>query len=88
MKIKEGFMLRQVADEYVVVPIGETVLDFNGMINLTESAGFLWECLEKERTEDELIVCLQAEYEVDAKTAEEDIAEFLKKLKENGFLEE
>ena len=88
MKIKEGFMLRQVADEYVVVPIGETVLDFNGMINLTESAGFLQECLEKERTEDELIGCLQAEYEVDAKTAEEDIAEFLKKLKENGFLEE
>lgn len=88
MKIKEGFMLRQVADEYVVVPIGETVLDFNGMINLTESAGFLWKCLEKERTEDELVSCLQAEYEVDAKTAEEDIAEFLEKLKENGFLED
>ncbi|SDO61506.1 PqqD family protein [Eubacterium maltosivorans] len=87
MKIKEGFMLRQIADEYVVVPIGETVLDFNGMINLTESAGFLWQCLEAERTKDELVGCLQAEYEVDAETAEKDIDEFLKKLKENGFLE-
>ncbi|WPK66722.1 PqqA binding protein [Eubacterium callanderi] len=81
-------MLRQVADEYVVVPIGETVLDFNGMINLTESAGFLWKCLEKEQTVDELVSCLQAEYEVDAKTAEKDIAEFLEKLKQNGFLKD
>ena len=86
--MKEGYILRKIANEYVVVPVGETVLDFNGMINLTESAGFLWQCLEEERTKDELLSCLQVEYEVDAETAEKDIDEFLKKLKENGFLEE
>ena len=42
MKIKENYMLRKVADCYVVVPIGEAVAEFNGMINLNEVGAFLW----------------------------------------------
>lgn len=46
MKIKPDFLLRKVAENYVVVPVGTAMVDFNGMINLNETGAFLWEKLE------------------------------------------
>ena len=43
MKIKEDFVLRKVADSYVVVPVNKLTLDFNGIINLNETGAFLFE---------------------------------------------
>ncbi len=40
MKIKEDFLLRKVADCYVVVPVGNATVDFNGMMNLNENRCF------------------------------------------------
>ena len=45
MKIKDNFILRKVADSYVVVPVGKLTLDFNGIINLNETGAFLFELL-------------------------------------------
>ena len=42
MKINENFVLRQVVDTYVVLPIGQATVDFNGMVTLNESGAFLW----------------------------------------------
>ena len=53
MKIKEGFIKRQVGERVVVVPIGEAAKNFHGMINLNETGGELWDLL-KENTEIEL----------------------------------
>ena len=47
MKIKNDFILRKVADSYVVVPVGELTLDFNGIINLNETGAFLFGLLQK-----------------------------------------
>ena len=47
MKIKEGFMLRQVAGQHIVMPLGQKALDFNCAITLNESGAFLWSVLEK-----------------------------------------
>ena len=46
MKIKEDFVLRKVADSYVVVPVNKMTLDFNGIINLNETGAFLFEKLQ------------------------------------------
>lgn len=46
MKIKEDFVLRKVADSYVVVPVNKLTLDFNGIINLNETGAFLFEKLK------------------------------------------
>lgn len=40
MKIKNGFILRNVSDAYVVVAVGEAAKDFNGMITLNETGAF------------------------------------------------
>ena len=86
MKIKEGFLPRQVAGQTVVLPV-EDSLDLNMMITLNDTAAFLWEKMESESTEEDLVKALLAEYEdVDEATAKTAVAGFIKKLSDNGFL--
>ena len=85
MKLKEGFLLREVAGQTVVLPTGGD-LDLNMMITLNETAKFLWEKLENEIDEAGLVSALMAEYEVDEETAKASVIGFVAKLKENDFL--
>lgn len=86
MKIKEGFLPRQVAGQTVVLPVADS-LDLNMMITLNDTAAFLWEKMESETTEEDLVKALLAEYEdVDEATAKTAVAGFIKKLSDNGFL--
>ena len=82
MKIKDGFVLREVAGSFIVVAIGEAVKNFNGIINLNETGAFLWKILEKGATQEELVAKLLEEYDVDDKTAAEDVGKFINKLSE------
>lgn len=86
MKIKDGFVLKNVAEVTVVVPAGAAALDFNGMITLNETGSFLWELLKNETTEEELLKAMLAEYEVDEVTARAGIEKFVKRLSEEGLL--
>ncbi len=88
MKIKSGYMLREVAGYSVVVAVGTDTMDFNGMINLNDSGAFLWKLLEKGASEAELLDALLAEYEVDEATAKSDISIFLNKMREAELLDE
>ena len=85
MKIKEGFLLRQVAGQTVVLPTGDE-LDLNMMITLNGTGAFLWELLQNETTEEEMVKALLAEYDVDEARARESVAAFVNKLRENEFL--
>lgn len=87
MKIKEGYLLREVAGSHVVVPTGKAALDFSGVITLNGTSAFLWRQLAEDRSERELLSAILAEYETDEATAQADIAEFLKELKAAAFLE-
>lgn len=85
MKLKEGFLLREIAGETVVLPAGDD-LDLNMMITLNGTAKFLWEQLQEEIAEDALVEKLLAEYEIDAQGAKVHVHEFVEKLNEYGFL--
>lgn len=85
MKLKEGFLLRQVAGQTVVLPTGGE-LDVNMMITLNDTGAFLWHRLAEETDESTLIAALLAEYDVDEETAKKAVAGFVKKLNDNGFL--
>lgn len=80
MKIKEGFVLRNICGEYIVVAVGRQTLDFKGLIKLNETGAFLWETLQAECTADELLAAMRAEYDVDAETAQADIDTFIASL--------
>lgn len=79
-------MLRTVAGCSVVVAVGMSTMDFNGMINLNDTGAFLWKKLESGASEDELVSAMLSEYDVDEETAKHDIDAFLKKLKEAELL--
>ena len=85
MKIKDGFLMRKVAGQNVVLPSGSE-LDLNMMITLNETGAFLWERLQAETDETALVAALRAEYDVDEETARKSVAAFVKKLDDNGFL--
>ena len=87
MKLKEGFLLKEIAGSWVVVPVGEQVVDFQMMMTLNETGSFLWENLKNEISKEELLNALLSEYEVEKSVAEADVDEFLKILSEKGLLE-
>lgn len=84
-KIKE-FILREVADEYLLIPTGHTTEEFNGIITLTESAAFIYEYLEEAKTFEELILMITKEYEIDEKTAMQDAYEFINHMLQIGMI--
>ena len=85
MKLKEGFILREVAGQTVVLPSGDE-LNLNMMITLNSTGTFLWKQLESETDEKQLVEALCSEYDVDEDIAVSAVNGFVAKLKENGFL--
>lgn len=85
MKLKDGFLLRNVAGQTVVLPAGGD-LNLNMMITLNETGAFLWEKLQQETDAAALVAALLAEYDVDEARASAAVAAFVKKLKDNNFL--
>lgn len=79
-------MMREIAGEYILIPVGEAAVQFQGMMTLNGSGLFLWRQLQEERTEEELLAAMLAEYEIDAETARADIAKFLDQLKATRIL--
>lgn len=87
MKLKYEFVVRNIVDEYVLVPMGDAALAFAGMITTSEVGAFLIELLKNDVTREEMARKLMAEYEVDADTAYGDLDEFLAQLKKLDLLE-
>lgn len=87
MKLNGNYVLRQVADTWVVFPIGEATVDLNGMLRLNESGAMLWKRLEQNCDADDLVDALIKEYAVSREDAARDVNEFVSKLAEIGCLE-
>ncbi|MBP3305731.1 MAG: PqqD family protein [Oscillospiraceae bacterium] len=86
MRIAKEFVLREIAGDYIIIPTGKTVLDFNGLITLNEVGASLWKMLQKEVTFDELLQGILDEYDVEPAAAHEDIQEFLDQLVNGGIM--
>ena len=86
MKIKKELVKRDIAGDTILVPVGKTVYDSNGLFILNELGAFLWDRLEAAETEEELLRAVLEEYEVDETTAKSDIQAFLDKLRGMGIL--
>ena len=85
MKIKDGYLLSEVAGNHVVVPVGN--VRFNGMLNLNETGVLIWKKLEEGCEESDLVASFLEEYDVSEERAREDIAIFVNKLKEAGIID-
>ncbi len=88
MKIRNGFVVKELAGQYVVVALGETSKIFNGIIKLNDSAKFIWDKLSVGAEKDDVVNALLEEYEgVDRATAERDFDNFVNELKGANILE-
>lgn len=81
-----NFLLRQVVDTMVLVPIGPAANDFHGMVTLNSTGAFLWEQLAQEQTLSSLTDALVAEYDVDREQAQKDVEAFVAKLRSTGAI--
>lgn len=86
MKIKDGYMLREIDGVSVVVAVGEESKRFNGMIRLNSTGTFLWKHLSEGIEYDDLLSKMLEAYDVDEHTARQGMDSFISKLKSNGFL--
>lgn len=87
MKIKEGFILRNVADTFIVVPVGERVIDFKGLMTLNETGAFIWDKMVIEISFENLLSLILDEYDIGVDQASLDLNEFIDKLQEIGAIE-
>ena len=87
MKIKNGFVVRSIAGESVVVALGDASKKFNGIIKLNETGRLLWDRLSVGCEVEELVAAILAEYDVDRATAEADINRFVETLKGASIIE-
>ena len=87
MHISKNFIMRTIAGENVIVPIGDEASRFQGLITVNESGAFLWKLLQNENTSKESIKqAFREEYGVDVKTADNDVEEFLHILRMRKIL--
>lgn len=90
MKIKEGFELQNVCNEYLIIPAGEENVDFSKIISINESAAYLWQNLQTMESfdVDTMVDLLMREYDVEPSVAHEDCVAMLQRWKEIGLVVE
>ena len=87
MKINGEFILREVAGDAILIPIGETALQFNGIIALEPVAALIWKGLTAEKNRSQIREDILDQFEIDSQTAEADLGEYLGQLAAEGFIE-
>ena len=87
MKIKSGFVLRELAGQSIVIALGEASKTFNGMIKLNDTGKVIWNMLSEGNEASEIVDKFVAEYDVDRETAERDVNAFIEALRGADILE-
>lgn len=86
MRIKNGFVLREVAGQTMVIATGEASKDFHGMIKLNSTGKVIWLGLQDGLSEDEIVGRLREQFDVDAEKAMQDTRAFIQQMEEMGFM--
>lgn len=86
MRIKNGFVLREVVGQIMVIATGEASKDFHGMIKLNGTGKVIWLALQEGLSEEDIAKRLQEEFDVDFEKALQDTQAFLQQMEDKGFL--
>ncbi len=86
MRLKPGFVVREVGGKTLAVAVGEMSREFHGMITLNGTGRVIWDALSKDTTEEAIVESILAEYEIDRETAARDVAAFVGTLREQGLI--
>lgn len=87
MKIKKGFVVREIAGQNIVIALGEATKTFNGMIKLNETGRIIWDMLTEGSERADIVKRICDEYEADTATVEADVDAFINTLQGANILE-
>ena len=88
MKIKKGFVIQEVAGQWVAVATGSAAKDFSGIVKLNATAAHVWKGLEQGQTREQIIAGMVETYDVSEQTAAEDVDALCQQLVQAGIAEE
>ena len=86
MKKTEGYRIRKLEDEYVVLAFGKRAEEVNEVISLSETAGFMYLHAEEADSAEELAELVSKAYEVEKSVVYEDVVSVVRTLREKGLL--
>ena len=86
MIIKKELIKRQVANDTILVPVGQTVYSSNGLFILNEVGAFIWDLLPEAETAEQICQAILEAYDIDEKAAMQDVEEFLEMLQNLDIL--
>ena len=87
MKIKDGFVLRNVVDEHIVMPTGDNIARFEGAVVLNDVSAFVFEQLKRPVGMEDLLEAVLNEFDVNEATAKADLETLIAKFEEMGLIE-
>ena len=88
MRLKKGFILHQVGDEHMAVATGEAAKGFNGIVRNNETAAYVFELLQEETTEAEIVKKMCERYDADEARICKDVHRLIEEMRKEGFLYE
>lgn len=88
MKINGEFILRHIAGESILVPVGQTALKLNGIITLDPVGAVIWQSLEKGKDKGAILAQILEQFDVTEAVAAADLDEFLEMLKKNNLIQD
>ena len=88
LKVSDQFILRTIADENLLIPVGEAAVTVKGLIALSESGALLYKKLKTGCSREELVAALLEEYDVSESVAAEDVEAFLDQMRQLHMLVE
>ena len=87
MKIKEGFVLREVMGNNIVIAVGEASRSFRGMVQLNDTATLIWKLISEGNTKEQIVDALLEKYDADREILEADVDKSINMLVDNGLVE-
>lgn len=87
MKIKTGFVLKEIAGNTVIFPVGEEAIKRKAIINVNKTGAFLWKELQQETTQEELISKVVHQYKIDQELAKTDVVNFINLLRTHELID-
>lgn len=86
MKLNKLYVIKDIAGETVIVPTGNAIQNFNGLISTNDVAGFIWKHVEECETPDDMVRKVLEAFDGDPDIIEKEVLEFLETLKKVGMI--
>ena len=88
MKLKQEYMLAEIAGEYVAVATNSNLDSERKIIRMNDTGKFIWDGIANGKDERAIVSDLMDQYEVDEQTAAESVTRILRQMVDAGIVEE